>query len=127
MNYIQSVNLGFKKDYIIHLQNNPLLKERFDAYKNEILKVAITGPESTGKSTLSVQLADHYQTVSTVECARSYLDRLSRPYEKDDLLKIARSQIAEENSKLVYANRVLFCDTELIVIKSTNDLITLIR
>jgi NadR type nicotinamide-nucleotide adenylyltransferase len=85
--------------------------------KDKILKVAITGPESTGKSTLSDQLADHYHTVSTVEYARSYLHQLNRPYERHDLLKIAKGQIEEENSKLLHANRMLFCDTDLVVIK----------
>ena len=79
--------------------------------------MAITGPESTGKSTLSNQLAKYYQTVSTDEYARSFLDSLERPYEKKDLLEIANGQIREENSKQLAANRLLFCDTDLLVIK----------
>jgi len=85
--------------------------------KPKIVRIAITGPESTGKSTLSNQLADYYKTVSTVEYARSYLDALERPYQKHDLLEIAKGQIEEENSKQLVANRLLFCDTDLLVIK----------
>ena len=88
-----------------------------DQNKAHIIKVAITGPESTGKSTLSLQLADHYQTVSTVEYARAYLNAIDRPYLQKDLMKIARGQVVEEDAKLMISNQLLFCDTEMIVMK----------
>ena len=82
-----------------------------------IRKIAVTGPESTGKSMLSVQLAAHYHTVWTPEFARDYLSGLDRPYEEKDILYIARQQILEEERQLKVANHFLFCDTELIVTK----------
>jgi len=85
--------------------------------RNEIVKIAITGPESTGKSTLTKQLAKYYQTVCTSEYARKYLDQLNRPYERDDLLQILHGQIAEENAQAKHARQVLFCDTDPIVLK----------
>lgn len=85
--------------------------------KKNIIKVAITGPESTGKSTLARQLADHYNTVWVHEFARSYIEQLDHPYEKEDLLEIAKGQISEEEIAESKANDILFCDTELLVIK----------
>lgn len=83
-----------------------------------IKKVAIIGPESTGKSTLSELLAKHYQTVWVPEFARTYIERLPGEYEEHDLLQIAKGQIAAEEEKLLIAqNNLLFCDTDLYVIK----------
>ena len=80
-----------------------------------IKRIAIIGPESTGKSELAQQLARKYKTEWVPEFARFYLDRLGQPYEKHDLLEIAKGQIAWENQKAKFANNYLFCDTNLIV------------
>ncbi|GAA0531065.1 hypothetical protein GCM10009415_10600 [Chitinophaga japonensis] len=80
-------------------------------------KVVILGPESTGKSTLSQQLAAHYQTEWVPEYARQYLDELGRPYEQHDLLHIAAGQLHLEDEKAEKARRLLICDTDLYVIK----------
>lgn len=82
-----------------------------------MLKVVVIGPESTGKSTLSEQLAAHYQTVWVQEFARHYLEKLPRPYEQQDLLTIAEGQLALEDKQATQANRLLVCDTDLHVIK----------
>lgn len=82
-----------------------------------IRKIAITGPESTGKSTLAKKLAAHYNTIWVPEFARTYIDQLDRPYKQDDLAKIAKGQIFHENELISKANKYLFCDTELTVIK----------
>lgn len=82
-----------------------------------MLKVVVIGPESTGKSTLSGQLAAHYQTMWVPEYARQYLEALPRPYEQSDLLQIAKGQLAQEDQLAVQANRLLICDTDLHVIK----------
>lgn len=82
-----------------------------------MIRVAITGPESTGKSMLAGRLALYYQTVYVPEYARQYIDRLKRPYNKEDILKIARGQLRNEKKTGSTANRMLFCDTELIVTK----------
>jgi NadR type nicotinamide-nucleotide adenylyltransferase len=83
----------------------------------KIIKIAITGPESTGKSQLAAQLAAHYRTVYVPEFARTYIDNLDRPYKQRDLIAIAEGQITSENGLLTKANHLLFCDTELTVIK----------
>jgi NadR type nicotinamide-nucleotide adenylyltransferase len=82
-----------------------------------VKKIAITGPESTGKSNLAKQLAEHFQTVFVPEFARDYINNLSRPYNQEDILHIAENQLINERRTTLKANRFLFCDTELIVAK----------
>lgn len=79
--------------------------------------VAIIGPESTGKSTLSEQLAMYYQTLWVPEYAREYLDRIQRPYSLEDVLAIARGQLEMEDRLAKQAKNLLICDTNLIVIQ----------
>ena len=80
-------------------------------------KIVVIGPESTGKSTLSAQLAAHFNTVWVREFARGYLETLNRPYEANDLVTIAEGQLRSEEEALPAANRLLICDTDLHVIK----------
>lgn len=82
-----------------------------------MLRVAITGPESTGKSTLSRRLAEHYRTTWAPEYARQYLGEYGPSYKLSDLEKIARGQLAAEAEAIAAASRVVFFDTDLLVIK----------
>ena len=83
-----------------------------------IKKVVILGPESTGKSTLSSALAQHFHTSWAVEYAREYIEQLDRSYIESDLLKIAKGQVATEESAIEKAsNGITFFDTNLFVIK----------
>lgn len=81
------------------------------------MRIAIIGPESTGKSTLAQQLAWHYKTVFVPEMARTFINNLSVPYHQNDLLKIAQLQIKAEDQLAREANAILICDTSLLVIK----------
>lgn len=83
----------------------------------EVKRIAIVGPECTGKTALASFLAQHFQTFWVPEFARSYIETLNRPYEKQDLVTIARGQIRLENELAARANKVIICDTNLIVIK----------
>lgn len=80
-------------------------------------RIAITGPESTGKSSLCKQLAEHYNEPWVPEVARTFIDNLNRPYTADDILEIAKLQVKQEDLKAQKARQFLFCDTELIVTK----------
>ena len=82
-----------------------------------MVRVAIVGPESTGKSTLAAQLAAHYQTIWVPEYARAYLERLGRAYTAYDVARIGRGQLALEAALASLASRVLVCDTNLLVVK----------
>lgn len=83
----------------------------------KVRRVAIVGPECTGKTDLARFLADHFQTMWVPEFARTYLEKLHRPYTKEDLTIIAHGQLKAENSITAQANRFVFCDTNLVVIK----------
>lgn len=97
-----------------------------------VKKVAIIGPESTGKSTLSARLAEHYNTLWVPEYARQYLSQHGTAYTYDALLDIAKGQVALEEEYLSKAAQppaatqglphtqsptVLFIDTEMYVMK----------
>jgi NadR type nicotinamide-nucleotide adenylyltransferase len=84
---------------------------------DDLLKVAITGPESTGKSMMSAYLADHYQTVWVPEYARIHLLKLEKQYTYNDVLEIARKQKASEQVMEPLSNKILFSDTEMLVNK----------
>jgi NadR type nicotinamide-nucleotide adenylyltransferase len=88
-----------------------------NSIKNEIKKVAVIGPECTGKSALSEFLAGHFQTTWVPEYARGYIENLTRPYQESDLLTIAHGQLRIEDAWSNDANKVLICDTNLYVIK----------
>lgn len=81
------------------------------------LKVVVIGPECTGKTDLSNFLARHYNTSWVPEYARAFLNKLNRPYEQSDLIKIAHGQIRLEEEWCQNANQLLICDTNLMVIK----------
>ena len=80
-------------------------------------KVVILGPESTGKSSLSAQLAKHYKTAWCPEFAREYLTG-KKNYSYDDLLKIAIGQLELEDIMVTAAKNDLYIiDTDMYVMK----------
>lgn len=83
----------------------------------QLKKIALIGPESTGKTTLCNQLAEHYKTTWVPEFARDYVNGLHRKYNSNDVLHCAQQQIEEETIQSGKANHFLFCDTELITAK----------
>lgn len=81
-----------------------------------MIRIAITGPESTGKSALAQALAEHFGTAWVPEYAREYLGKLDRPYHYDDLLAIADGQRRAEDSLDDGTEGFLFCDTDALVL-----------
>ena len=86
-----------------------------------IVKIVLFGPESTGKTTLSKQLARHYHTVWVPEYAREYLqdkwNNERKTCENSDLIPIAEGQMRLENELAKKADKVLICDTDLLETK----------
>lgn len=89
-------------------------------------KIAVIGPESTGKSMLCEQLAAHYNTIWVKEYAREYLHENGSNYVFEDLHKIAKGQISNEEKIIGQLqkitsdeknNSLIFIDTDLQVIK----------
>jgi NadR type nicotinamide-nucleotide adenylyltransferase len=87
------------------------------ALKKKIKTVCVIGPECTGKTALSKFLAEHYKVPWVQEYARAYLGKLGRKYHESDLLKIGHGQIRMEDEWKQDADRLLICDTNLLVIK----------
>ncbi|QJX46039.1 ATP-binding protein [Hymenobacter taeanensis] len=86
-----------------------------------MLRIALTGPESTGKTTLSRQLAEQYRTAWAPEYARQYLEERGPDYTLADLEEIARGQLQAEDAAVQQARHLgkhlVFLDTDLLVIK----------
>ncbi len=83
----------------------------------ELIKVAIVGPESSGKTFLAEKLSLHFQCICVPEYAREYLAHLNRPYTEEDVEKIAKGQMLWEDSAVKRSKSLLVCDTNLLVIK----------
>ena len=79
-------------------------------------RIVLSGPESTGKSTLAKQLSETLGCAWVREYARTYLAQLNRPYVQDDLLEMAKGQIEAESLAMKTSNQ-LICDTDLLTIK----------
>lgn len=80
-------------------------------------RIALIGPESTSKSTLSALLAKHYKTLWVEEYAREYLKNINRKYTLEDIVTIAKRQLEIEKNKIPQSNKFIFVDTELIISK----------
>ena len=79
------------------------------------MRIAITGPESTGKSELGFNLSKHYGIPLVPEYARKYLAQLQRPYNRSDLTTIAKGQ--QSLWKTYDDGRSFISDTEMLTIK----------
>lgn len=84
---------------------------------NNIKQIVITGPESTGKSTLARNLAEYYNDIWVPEYARVYLSDLDRPYRKGDLMKIAKGQWLMQKQYIKKAKKYVFYDTSMLIMK----------
>ncbi|MBF25083.1 MAG: hypothetical protein CMP49_00995 [Flavobacteriales bacterium] len=83
-----------------------------------MIKIVFTGPECSGKTSLSKAIAKKFNLPIVPEFARLYLNKLNRNYNYSDLIKIAKGQLdleikTEKNSD----KKILICDTNLQVIK----------
>jgi HTH-type transcriptional repressor of NAD biosynthesis genes len=77
-----------------------------------VKKICFYGPESTGKSFLAEKLAARYKTVFVPEVARELI--LNNDFNMDDVLRIGNAQTKRVIEKSKIANKLLFCDTDLI-------------
>lgn len=97
------------------------MEKKLKQQPSKCLKVVLFGPESTGKTTLSRQLARHYSTVWVPEYAREYLQNKWNNERKTcksaDLMPIAIGQMKLENELSQKTDTVLICDTDLLETK----------
>lgn len=81
-----------------------------------MIKIAVTGPESTGKSMLSEALARELKGLLVPEFAREYLEKMPLPYSREDVIAIAHAQHENIQKALKENHPAVISDTELLVI-----------
>ena len=81
------------------------------------LHIIVTGPESAGKTTLTLQLAHQLNAPWNAEVARTYLEAINRPYNEEDVLSIAKLQLFNINAVNKKAAPIHVFDTSLLVMK----------
>jgi HTH-type transcriptional repressor of NAD biosynthesis genes len=80
-------------------------------YASFVERICFLGGESSGKSTLTVALADEFETRFVAEYGRTLSEEKNNDLVFEDLLEIARTHIAEEEYHAGRAVRYLFIDT----------------
>jgi nicotinamide riboside kinase len=93
------------------------MAKRMEKTTTKPVRIILTGPESTGKTLLSEELAIEYKGALVAEYARDYMLNLNRPYTYDDVYAIARKQVEEMEHSLTTGERMVFYDTYLIITK----------
>ena len=81
------------------------------------LRIAVTGPESTGKTTLAIQLAEHFNGQYIAEFAREYVEKLPHHYTFSDVENIAMAQVKQYRETIDSPDTIFFFDTWLIITK----------
>jgi len=82
-----------------------------------MIKIALTGPECSGKTTLAIELGRRLDINFIPEFARHYLNTLDRPYNKADLDVIAKKQVQGISLIGRTASKYMVVDTEMLVLK----------
>lgn len=79
-----------------------------------MIKVVVTGSESTGKTTLAEQLGRHYDAPVAEEFVRRYAANRKEPLGFGDHGPIARGQMAAEDAAIARAGPLVVLDTDLV-------------
>jgi NadR type nicotinamide-nucleotide adenylyltransferase len=96
------------------IRSDPHLHKQFlspTVYASFVKRICILGGESSGKTTLTNALADHFDTAWVPEYGRELWDKKEGNLHFDDMLKIGQEQIVREKVLAATANHWLFCDT----------------
>ncbi|MEI7830837.1 MAG: ATP-binding protein [Prolixibacteraceae bacterium] len=87
-------------------------------------KIVISGPESTGKTTLSEALALELNAILIPEYARYYIESLDKPYTFSDVEAIAKYQMKEELNAMAFdTDGIIIMDTWLIITRVWFDVV----
>ena len=79
------------------------------------MRIAILGPESSGKSGLCTQLASHFNAPWIAEYAREYLEKNGSNYNLEIIEHIYRVQFESEMKWIENGKKIIFTDTEFII------------
>ena len=80
-------------------------------YASFVERICFLGGESSGKSTLTAHLAEEFATESVAEYGRTLSEEKNNVLVYEDLLRIAKTHIADEERAAAAAHRYLFIDT----------------
>jgi len=80
----------------------------------DVVRVVLTGSESTGKSTLAADVARHYGVTLVPEFVRAFAEQKGAPIDFSDHGAIARGQMALEDAAMAGAPRLIIQDTDLL-------------
>ena len=93
------------------------MEEKLKQINSSCKKVVLYGPESTGKTTLAIELAKYYNVKWVPEFARQYLqniwDKEKRICQPSDIMPIAYGQMKIENELAKNSETLLICDTNI--------------
>ena len=90
-------------------------------------RVCLFGPESTGKSTLAVRLAAHFQTICVPEYGRTYTETFGTNIGPPDLRKFVMGHVASVAAAKRQANRILIEDTDPVLTAVWSEMLTGVR
>ena len=79
-----------------------------------LLRVCVTGPESTGKTTLAARIARRFDSEWVPEASRAYAERKAAPLTADDVTPIAREHVRVADERARSAKLLLSLDTDLL-------------
>jgi NadR type nicotinamide-nucleotide adenylyltransferase len=79
-----------------------------------MIRIAITGPESSGKTTLCRSLSEHFNVAFIPEFARTYLEKTNGEYNQSDLDQMAQEQL---KNILSSHNTINICDSDFSVLE----------
>lgn len=88
----------------------------------DVLRIAVYGPESTGKTELATKLAAHFRAPLVAEYARERWDAQGA-LGLEDMLPIAQEQWRREDAAVAAADRVVICDTDALTTMLWSDLL----
>lgn len=98
------------------------MEKAFEQTPSSCVKIVLFGPESSGKTTLTAQLAAHFNSKWVPEYMRTYLElkwkNSKKSIAKKDLLPIAKGHIKDENRLTLQADKLLLLDTNVLQIKT---------
>lgn len=85
--------------------------------QQSIQKIAVVGPESTGKSTMAMYLSKEFNTTCVPEYARYYCQHLNRSYTLQDEVNMFYGQVALEEAIISTEPKIIICDTTILTVK----------
>jgi NadR type nicotinamide-nucleotide adenylyltransferase len=80
-----------------------------------VIRVCLTGAESTGKSTLAPRLAAHFGGVVVEEYGRNYAERHGTDFTAEDLRRIAFGHVTARRVAEAGRPRLIVEDTDIVV------------